>query len=305
MLSFFKKNKQEKPVKQGTDSTISSKELLNETGNEAPAEEVETALSLHPATNITAEQQYVLRFLNNELPPLLPNQISLAGIELQQDGGSVTVAAFVRSSLSKAVEFKKTHLLLVGPDEEILARKEFDLTEIGEIPAKSSRPWNFTFNSSDLLTDSIPAEGWKLAFEIRNNEEHRLDLDEAWENSLSSSDKEKLKQMVEQMDPPKIGEINFMGIQAKVADNEDLQVTLLIRNGNDQNVMLQQLPLQVEDATSEVIAKGGFQLDKFELKANTSKPWTFIFPKSLLLKDNPDLSSWKAYPLQQQVQTEI
>ncbi|AGX06272.1 MULTISPECIES: accessory Sec system S-layer assembly protein [Bacillus] len=305
MLSFFKKNKQEKPVKQGTDSTISSKELLNETGNEAAAEEVETALSLHPATNITAEQQYVLRFLNNELPPLLPNQISLAGIELQQDGGSVTVAAFVRSSLSKAVEFKKTHLLLVGPDEEILARKEFDLTEIGEIPAKSSRPWNFTFNSSDLLTDSIPAEGWKLAFEIRNNEEHRLDLDEAWENSLSSSDKEKLKQMVEQMDPPKIGEINFMGIQAKVADNEDLQVTLLIRNGNDQNVMLQQLPLQVEDATSEVIAKGGFQLDKFELKANTSKPWTFIFPKSLLLKDNPDLSSWKAYPLQQQVQTEI
>ena len=47
------------------------------------------------------------------------------------------------------------------------------------------------------------------------------------------------------------------------------------------------------------IAKGGFNLDQLEVKANTSKPWTFIFPKELLLKENMDLSKWKAYPPKQ------
>ena len=59
---------------------------------------------------------------------------------------------------------------------------------------------------------------------------------------------------------------------------------------------LNNLPLIVEDASGEVIAKGGFKLDQLEVKANTSKPWTFIFPKELLLKENIDLSKWKVYP---------
>ncbi len=47
---------------------------------------------------------------------------------------------------------------------------------------------------------------------------------------------------------------------------------------------LEQIPLIVEDASDEVIAKGGFKLDNLEVKANTSKPWTFIFPKELAVK---------------------
>ena len=62
------------------------------------------------------------------------------------------------------------------------------------------------------------------------------------------------------------------------------------------NIQIQQLPLTVEDATGEIIAQGGFKLEDFEVKANTSKPWTFIFPKSLVTKEQPDLSTWKVQP---------
>ena len=68
--------------------------------------------------------------------------------------------------------------------------------------------------------------------------------------------------------------------------NGPLHTTLLIRNGSEKNMKLEQLPLIVEDASGEVIAKGGFQFDNLEVKANTSKPWTFIFPKELLLKED-------------------
>ena len=78
-----------------------------------------------------------------------------------------------------------------------------------------------------------------------------------------------------------------------------LHTTLLIRNGSEKNIKFEQLPLIVEDASGEVIAKGTFQFEKLEVKANTSKPWTFIFPKELILNEDIDLSKWKVYLPQQ------
>lgn len=292
MFSFFKRNKQDKIEKQGTDSVIPSKELIDEEGT-IEEQEVYTELSIHSSMNVPTETHYVLRFLNNELPPLKPNQISLSGIELRAEEEQLIVSAFVRNSLSKGIKLAESAILLIGPNGEHLARRVFDLAELGDIPAKSSRPWHFTFKLTDVLTTEIPSEGWKLAFEIKTPAKHVLELDEAWENALPAEEKEKLIAMVEGLVPPKAGEVNFLGLQAKKNEADGLAVTVLIRNGNEKNIQLHQLPLQIEDATGGIVAKGGFALEQFEVKANTSKPWTFIFPKDLLLVENPDLSKWK------------
>ena len=208
------------------------------------------------------------------------------------------VKAFIRNSLPKAIRFQEpVPLLLLGPDGEILARQVFDLAVIGEIPAESSLPCLFVFEEKSVSVKEVPQTDWKLAFELKKAQApHSLDLEESWEKSLADHDKEKLDQLVKSITPPKAGEVNFMGIQARMDENGSLHTTLLIRNGSEKNVKLEQLPLIVEDASGEVIAKGGFQLDHLEVKANTSKPWTFIFPKELLLKETIDLSKWKAYP---------
>lgn len=293
MFSFFKRNKKEDKIeKQGNDSVISSKELIDEEGS-VEEQEVYTELSLPPSMNIPQESQYVLRFLNNELPPLKPNQISLAGIELRPEENKLIVSAFVRNSLAKGIRLAETALLLIGPDGEHLARKEFNLADLGEIPAKSSRPWHFVFEQRDLLEEQIPSQGWKLAFEIKSPAKHGLDLHETWEKALPQEEKEKLAKMVEGLPALKAGEVNFLGLQAKENENGGLSITVLIRNGNTKNIQIHQLPLQIEDATDTVIAKGGFTLENFEVKANTSKPWTFIFPKDLVTAESPDLSKWK------------
>lgn len=300
MLSLFKKKNLNKT---GEDTTVSSEELLNETVDQGSEDEVETKLFYSPAYEPAQELKYVYQFLNLELSPLKPNQISLSGVDLKQDEaeGAVIVTAFVRNSLSKAIQLQEMPLLLLGTDGEKLARKVFDLSVVGEIPAKSSVPWLFSFGSGDLLVaGELPKTGWKLAFELKTQKKHALDLEESWANSLPEEDKARLHQLVDGIAAPKPGEVNFMGLQAKKSEDGNLHVTMLIRNGSDKNIQLQQLPLEVVDASSEVIAKGGFALNDFEVKANTSKPWTFIFPRSLVKKEEIDLSVWKAYPPQQQ-----
>ena len=299
MLDFFKRDKN-KIAKDGDDHTVDSKELLGE-DTESTGKEVKTHLYLPPQLKIGQEEKYYYQFINNELPLLKENQISLSGIEVKKEGDRVFVKAFIRNSLAKAIRFEEpVPLLLLGPDGEMLARQEFDLKTLGEIPAESSMPQVFVFEKESVKATEIPQTDWKLAFELKKSKQpHRLDLEESWEKSLADTGKEKLEQLVNSMTPPKPGEVNFMGIQARMDDEGQLHTTLLIRNGSEKNVNLEQLPLVVEDASGDVVAKGGFKFDKLEVKANTSKPWTFIFPKELVLKDHIDLSKWKAYPPKQ------
>ncbi|MGE8080432.1 accessory Sec system S-layer assembly protein [Peribacillus loiseleuriae] len=295
-MGFFNRGKNQ-PEKKGGDSTFSSNELLGSATEESVEERtVKTALFIHPAIEINVEDKYYLQFLNNELPLLKENQVSLSGIDLISDGANILVSAFIRNSLAKAIQFDKLPLLLLGGNEEVLARNEFDLSQLGEIPAESSVPWKFSFPISEQNPAEIPQNGWKIAFELKTP--HTLELEESWEKNLEESEKNKLRDMINTLSPPKSGEVNFMGLQAQQSQNGNLHITMLIRNGSDKSIKLEQIPLIVEDATGDVIAKGGFTLESFEVRNNTSKPWTFIFPKELILKEELDLSSFKAYPPQ-------
>lgn len=259
-------------------------------------EEVLPELSFKPNGQVKPEHVYVLKFKNKNLPTLKPNQLNLAMIEAGQvEQGGVLIQAFVRSSLDKPIQLGETSLLLLDAEGGRIGQKTIDLSEMGELPAKSSTPWSFHFTQEDLTKNDYSLTDCRLAFELKKT--HELDLEDSWEKSLAVEDKEQLKSVVAKLKAPKPGEVNFMGLQAKKGP-DDLQVTLLIRNGSDKNIQIENLPLKVQDASGDIVAQGSFKLEQLEVKANTSKPWTFIFPASLILKEEPDLSSWKVVPVQ-------
>ncbi|WHY56579.1 SLAP domain-containing protein [Peribacillus simplex] len=134
-------------------------ELLNQDDT------VHTALMFHEGWEISKQEEYVYKFHHQRLPALKPNQISISGIKLNRVEDDVIIVAFLRNSIEKAVRFDIVDLLLVDGDGKFLAKKTFDLSELGEIPALSSMPWRFLFEEGDMLAESVPDEGWKIAFE--------------------------------------------------------------------------------------------------------------------------------------------
>lgn len=298
MFPFFKKKDAKDVKKTGGDSSVSSEELIGE-ADQSQEEEVYTELSFHPGWNIPKEQEYVFRFLNNDLHPLKPNQISLAGVELEESNGSVQITAFVRNSLEKAIKLETVELLLLGENQEVYGRKEFDLSELGEIPGKSSLPWMFIFDPATLVDKEIPKDGWSLAFNVSSMQPHRLDLEDAWKESLPEEEQVKLAELVKSLPKLKAKEFNIMGLSARFLEDGSLNITVLFRNGNSKGIQIQQLPLEVYDNEKELVARGAFKLGQFEVKANTTKPWSFIFPKEMVVKENPDLSRWMVKPIQE------
>ena len=148
LFSFFKKTE-----KTGSESTIGSEEIIDGLNASTNTDEVETTLSLHPEWNVPQEQEYVFRFLSNELEPLKPNQISLSGIDIDVEpaNGSWLVKAFFRSSLDQQISVGSVELMLLDEEGKTLASDEFDLKELGDIPARSARPWVFVFTKDNIF----------------------------------------------------------------------------------------------------------------------------------------------------------
>lgn len=288
-LSFFKKAE-----KTGKESAVDSTEILDSVEVSTNLEEVETTLSYHPSWRVSQEQEYVFRFLSNELEPLKPNQISLSGIEVDEEPGTNNwlVKAFFRSSLDETIQMSDAELLLIDENEEVIATQQFDLSELGDIPPKSARPWVFVFTKDNLTTETRPTENWRLAFNVQSMAPHRLDLAESWEEQLSEEQKESLEKIVQDFPKLKPKEVNFVGFQVAVEEDGSIPASVFIRNGHSKDINLEQLPLELYDMNEDLVASGTFKLEDFTVKANTTKPWTFIFPKSLVKKDNPDFSSW-------------
>lgn len=289
LFNLFKKTE-----KTGSDSTIDSEEILEGSAQSESTDEVETTLSLHPQWELSQEQEYVFRFLANELEPLKPNQISLSGIDIDVEpaNGSWLVKSFFRSSLEQSISVGSVELMLLDTEGKTLASQEFDLKELGDIPGKSARPWVFVFTKDNIFAEEPPAENWKLAFNVQSMVPHKLELEQAWEDGLTAEQKEALEKVVDNMPKLKPREVNFAGFQVKKQDDGSIAASIFIRNGHSKQINIEKLPLELIDATGEIVARGSFDLAPLSVKANTSKPWTFIYPKEMVQKEEPDFSRW-------------
>ncbi|GAA0486826.1 accessory Sec system S-layer assembly protein [Salinibacillus aidingensis] len=287
--------------KKAEESQTVTEDMLQDNQVDDSVEGIETELSIPDEWNMRNEDRYVYAFHNTVSPKLKKNQISVYGIELKplmNDGYSVNT--LIRSTVKKPISFGNTNILLLDPDKNVVARKEFDMSKLGTLPPNSARPLKFTFRKEDLVNkvDLSDNDDWAIAFELKKK--HQLDLPDSWENKIPDETKAGLEKIVANASPLKPGEVNFMGISANQTDQKDLSVTVLIRNGSEKNISFQQIPLAFKDGSNEVIAKGTFKLEDFEVKANTSKPWTFIFPSSMIQTEELDLSKWQVFPVNNQ-----
>jgi accessory Sec system S-layer assembly protein len=292
MALFKKKEKTAEVIEENSLESVQGAGLAD-----AESGLVKTSLVYHPDWGLSNQEKYVYMFKHQQLPLLKENQLSIKGLRLLQYDDGFVVVAFLRNTLAKSIRFESITLLLLDENGTALAKKQFELDSIGEMPPLSCMPWRFLFENEDKLVDTIPEEGWSVAFEIKQlaNAPQQLDLEESWEKELSPLDKEQLEKVMANLPALAPNEVNIMGLEAKHTAEGNFVTTVLFRNGGHQDLQFEQLPLVVEDAAGEVICKGGFTLKDFKVKANTTKPWTFIFPKELLLKESPDLSKWKVY----------
>jgi accessory Sec system S-layer assembly protein len=311
MLTFFKKlfagkskedleelrhDIQEDMVVEGEE--IESLGIAQQEEKTLPADQgIYTTLSLHETweEDLKNDQRYVLSFMQTSLPPLKEGQVAITGFNFHVTQEGLIAFGFIRNGLNRPIRFENIPLLFLGEEGALVARKEFDLREVGEIPPHSDRPWSFLFEDSIVVGKEISLSKWKLAFEIRKSSpdvQVELDMNKDLKQEMSHEQIERLENTLHNLPPLQPGEFNISGIDVQKLEQGDIGVLVFLRNGTEQTLNVEQIPLVLVDAAGEEVAAGLFRTDELEVKPGTAKPWRFIFPGELVKKPDADFSQW-------------
>ncbi|NRS49419.1 accessory Sec system S-layer assembly protein [Brevibacillus sp. HB2.2] len=308
MLSFLKNLMGKKPTTNEVREQVQEESILSAADTEQSHQEeqqvqvestgVTTTLSLHESweSKLSAQEKYSLSFMAQELEPLQPGNISLAGTSLVPHDDGIEVVAFVRNSTDRPISLNEMTLVVLFGDQELFTRQAFDLSELGEIPPRSARPWSFVFAREHFLQVEVLLVNWKIAFEMAQKKmvlPQQLELEESWIKALTDEQKTSLIELAKNLPALKEGEVNIQSVQIRRTESGALNVMLLIRNGSTQSLSFETLPLALYDAIGDKVAEGLFELGSLTVNANTSKPWLFIFPPESIQKEELDLSRWK------------
>ncbi|ASJ56114.1 accessory Sec system S-layer assembly protein [Brevibacillus formosus] len=308
MLSFLKNLMGNKPTTNEVREQVQEESILSAADTEQSHQEeqqvqvestgVTTTLSLHESweSQLSAQEKYSLSFMAQELEPLQPGNISLAGTSLVPHDDGIEVVAFVRNSTDRPISLNEMTLVVLFGDQELFTRQSFDLSELGEIPPRSARPWSFVFTREHFLQVEVLLVNWKIAFEMAQKKmvlPQQLELEESWIKALTDEQKTSLIELAKNLPALKEGEVNIQSVQIRRTESGALNAMLLIRNGSTQSLSFEKLPLALYDASGDKVAEGLFELGSLTVNANTSKPWLFIFPPESIQKEELDLSRWK------------
>lgn len=257
---------------------------------------VKTDLSLHPGWEevLDSEKKYTLRFLQAELPEMQDGTVGVTGFSLRPDGEGVTVAMFFRNGTKQPITFHE-NVLAVMFDDKLFARQEFDLSEMGEIPPYSSRPWEVFFPKSSFQMDNFAFTRWSVAMQINKNKlvwPKQLELDPKMEARMTEDQKRFLQLLVRKLPGLRPDQVEVTGYEIAKTDDGRLVVGLLFRNGLSVPFRPKKLRVRILDRQKELVAAGVLDASSIEVKPGTSRPWLVVFPAEFVKNPDADLSRW-------------
>lgn len=257
-------------------------------------EAVNTELSLtEREENIISDvQREIMNEELDEFAPIKENDINVATAYIYEGKDEIEAKVYFRNGFTSKVNFEYVPLIMVNSKEEVLAKKVFDLREMGDVPPCGARPWKVSFPKSEVDMNKFSALDCKILFDAQIRAVNYADI----ELDLLDSGMEELKPVFENylMNLPRIekGKIDFSTFNIALSNEGKIIVTLLIRNGCDKNIKVEEIPVTIKDANNNVAASGKFNLNDFEVPAMKAKVCALAFDTEIKLDETISLDNW-------------
>jgi len=257
---------------------------------------VHTELSLHPMweQELDAERKYTLRFLQAELPDMVRGMVSVTGFSMMPEAMGTTVALFFRNSTARTVRIKNIRLAIYL-DDEPFARILVDLSEMGPIPAHTSRPWEVFFPMDSYLHDNFTFSRWKVVMKAGNSTHvwpRTLELDPEMEKRMTDRQKDRLEKLAFSLPPIPVNTVEVTGFDIGKTKEGHLVAAMLFRNGTKGVYNPDKLRVKISDMDGELVAKGVLDASTIHVQPGNSRPWLVVFPPDIVKKPDANLRKW-------------
>ncbi|KAB2953654.1 SLAP domain-containing protein [Heliorestis acidaminivorans] len=222
----------------------------------------------------------------------MQGEVTVTGSFLLNFDDEIQVGVVFHNNMKQPVILEQIPLILKDKEDRILAKQSFDLTALGKIPPGGKVMWELSFARENVSVEQVQQDDWAIAFDMEEVSTGRKDFElEGIPEDYPAERLAYLQNILLKMPLVKPGEIGFTPLQAQM-EGEKLLVAVVIRNGSEKTLKIEQLPLVLFDAQEEEVARAQFQLQNFLVSPGKARMWTFVYPQEMIKKKKPDLSRW-------------
>ena len=227
MINYFKKK-----FTDNTENLDNKESLDNKKSKSSSSGYVDIKLALNELEEIVTSdcKKDILKEDLDKLPPIKHGQVNISGIYAYDVGHAVEVNLYIRNGLNKKVNFNEMPLKIVNSQGEVLAEQNFDLRELGNVPPHSAKPYKVYFDKKNIYVDTIPEDNWKIVFNSKITAERTVDFQ--LENIPPVYQIELIEEFMRNLPRATYGTVNVNLYKIEERANEELVVTVLVRNGN-------------------------------------------------------------------------
>ncbi|KEH98705.1 SLAP domain-containing protein [Clostridium massiliodielmoense] len=256
---------------------------------------VNTEISIHPDMegSISKFQRECLEEELESLPVIKEGEVDVNTDFFFDLGDRYEASIFIRNGLSRAVNLEKIPFIVLGKNNEELGRKIFNLREVGEIPARSVRPWKIYFQKDELNIEENDLKDLKIVFDSRLKAAGVVNV--KYENlpgGISTQKRENYQKFLENLPLLREGQVTMTAYDVYTTDDDAIAVELVVRNGRHNGVDIKRVPLSIYDKDNKLVASGTFYLEDVSINPISAKIYLFTFSKDELLREDFDLKNW-------------
>lgn len=256
---------------------------------------VPTVLSLleHDENVMSDVQKEILEEEIAELPQIVEGQLNVAGIYVYDLGEKLEVKAYIRNGLSEKVILRKVPFYISNSKDEILAQQMFNLESLGEIPPHSARPVKLFFEKKNVKVDKIPMDDWKVVFDARLRATKTVKTQyEDLPEGIDIGDKLVFDNFLNELPELNEGEVSISTFSIGIQKGGNIIVTLVVRNGNNQSINMEKIPVTLKDGSGTVVKSELFTLNNFKVDALKARICNLVFPTGVNVEEDIALKDW-------------
>lgn len=196
----------------------------------------------------------------NKENSLEENQVNLTTTYILNNGTELEVGFFIRNTMKSALSLEVMNLAVQSSKGDIIATMQCNLKEMGTMPSCTGTPYSlkFTLNEGAIYDKD---EEYKVIFVNFNGLKGFSSVETEIENmpiDMSFKEEEALLNFEKNLATLKKDEINISIFRSIKTDNGGIDITLLIRNGYNKNIVLDRLPITIMNYNNYPVCKHVF-----------------------------------------------
>lgn len=257
--------------------------------------EIELKLNEYEKGVMSDLQKQYLKDELNELSAIKENNVDISAVYFSFQDRCLEVKVFIRNNFLEPVNFENIPLEVCDSNENIVARKMFNLSSLGTIEPKTAKVYKLYFEDKYIINKNFNSSNLKLKFEnnikcFKNVETKIQNLPEDTEQSQI----ERYNRFIDKLPKLEQNTVSMSAAEIVNYDNGNIGVIVILRNGYaEKEVKMENIPATLFDKSGKMVATGSFSSRIFDVKPLSASVYNLVFSGSQIVDRNYDLTQWK------------